>query len=162
MWMLGADWAVAIGVGVALLASLWAAWTAFQAKSATGRMRARLAKVAEMLEEYLSAQSTSAQLLPTLERQFGPAGRVQVRLRIENIGRGAATHVRIRIGGQLLVSSGSSSDEAREIDEILPGMAVTLPMPPAFAADDDDGRVELNWIDAAGRQQASRTTLRQL
>jgi hypothetical protein len=159
MELIGTGWIDELIAVTALLVALWAAWRARRAETESEHLGRRVADFEEAMERIRLAEASSAQLVPSLEREFGPSGHVVHRLRIENIGRGAATDLRMRIGGQLLVSGGGGEAEPREIDEIPPGMAVSLPIPATERTVDGTLAVELNWLDAAGRQQTSRARL---
>jgi hypothetical protein len=157
---IGMERVTALVAVVALLVAIWSAWTAGQARAAASRLRARVVELGEALEQNRIAEATSAQLVPTLERRFGPSGQVRLRLRVENIGRGTATNVRMRMASQLIVAPESGTNEPLEIDEVAPGMAVSLPIDLDLSQVEENVKVELNWLDGAGRQQASKAMIR--
>jgi hypothetical protein len=159
MELTGTEWVTVFIAVLALLLAIYASVSAQRAKSASERLAARTMQLEAMLEANRTAELTSAQLVPTLERSFGPSGRVLHRVHIENIGRGTAKAVRVRIGGQALVRSGADGP-SEEVGEIPPGVSISYPIDTDPAAVDENVRIELNWIDAAGRQQTSRASLR--
>jgi hypothetical protein len=146
----------------ALILSFWAARQAQRASRVVQQLGERVVEIEQARDRERLAEAHSAQLVPSIEREFGPAGQVRLRLQLENIGRGSATGVRVRVEGQPLSASSDGSAEPAEIVEIPPGIAVSYPMAPGLVTPEGNAKVELNWLDPAGRQQTSRMTLRGL
>jgi hypothetical protein len=154
------EWVPMMVAAVALVTALVAAGMAWRAASVAREAEARVVELAAELERQREVERYGAQLVPGIERHLGPTGRVELRFHIENIGRGAAKSVRVSTRGHPLTSALGTDVFPFEIEEIGPGTAVSYPLPDGIDWSEEMPRVELTWVDAAGRQQSSRMSLR--